>query len=332
MTEAQPLLTIAIATLDRPQLLAQVLDSCAAQRVEDSLVEILVVLDGASEGSRVAFDQFEFHLRQLGRHLTARLIEPWSQPHGLAATRNVCADEAAGRWIRFQDDDDVLDPYASAAMLAGHSQYGKHTALLGYTGVAPHIFELPLMHYLDRGGGELFSYQAAEENRQLGFQWFWGGRTSVETELVQKLRFDESLLFGAEDIEFAFRASTERNLRVLYSKSVRSYMVRALNLDGFVGRNYQQGKSARYVARKHPGTMLERWAFDSHLYCQWDGDAGAVLSQAAKRCRRLELTLDFFQQGVGPVEAVRQVLNSAYRETFGLARAMGFLGHDLPPL
>src|SRR5262249_20780182 len=157
--------------------------SCAAQRIDDSLVEIVVVLDGACERSRAVFDQFEFGLRQLGRGLAVRLIEDWRESRGLAAARNACAGEARGRWVRLQDDDDVLDPYASAAMLAAHSRHGDQVAILGFTGLALHICGLPLMHYLASEGGELFSYHTAIENQLLGFDWFWGGRTSVETEL-----------------------------------------------------------------------------------------------------------------------------------------------------
>jgi glycosyltransferase involved in cell wall biosynthesis len=316
--------------------LAQVLESCIGQRVDDSLIEILIVLDGIDDESRVAFDQFQFRLREIGRPLCTRLVQPWDQSHGLASARNVCADEARGRWIRFQDDDDVLDPYACAWMLAEHARYDRQTAILGYTGVVPQLYELPLMHYLFSEGLEMFCYRLAEHNQRLGFDWFWGGRTSVETDLVRKTRFDEGFdvnnRFATEDIEFAFRASIERNLSVVYSTSVRSYMIRALDLDSFLKRCYRQGISARYAAEKHPGTPLELWALHANLYSQWEGDGCAVLSQAAKRCRRLEVAVDLCQQGIGRVEAVRETLSSAYRESFGLARAVGFLGHALPSL
>jgi hypothetical protein len=274
--------------------------------------------------------------------MAARIVQPWSDSRGLAAARNVCADEAAGVLIRFQDDDDAMDPYASTAMLRTHARYGLSTAILGFTGVAPNLRELPLMEYLFSDGLDMFSYRLATDQQRLGFDCFWGGRTSVATNLCRRFRFDENLRFGSEDVEFAFRASINGDLSVVYDESVRSYMIRAIDLDTFVNRCYRQGVSARYAAVKHPGTPLELWALNSHLYSAWDGDASTALVRALKRCRRLEFAMDlgkqgiaqvasnYARQGIGYLDGVRRALGLAYRETFGLARAVGFLGLELP--
>jgi glycosyltransferase involved in cell wall biosynthesis len=326
-----PELTIAIATRDRPELLADVLRSCAGQRLDGRLFEILVVCDGESDGTDVVCQAFSRTVAELRPDLVFRVVEPWREGRGLAAARNVCAAEARGRYIRFQDDDDVVDPYAADALLNAHYGLGPAAAVLGYTGIAAHLLDLPIMRYLGCVGGEMFNYRDVPDG-PLGFDWFWGGRTSVASRLARSVGFDEELKFGAEDIEFAFRAAQTDGLSVTYAPSVRSSMIRPLDMASFTRRCHRQGQAARYVAAKYPHSALEQWAVVSHAYTSWTGDGGLAFGRAFQRCRRLELMLDFFRQtGVVSV-AKRRLLDAAYRETFGLAKALGFAGTDQVPV
>ncbi len=324
----RPELTIAIATRERPDLLMDVLRSIAVQRLEDSFFEILVVPDGYSDGTLETCERFERELRELRNGLSFRVVQPWQESHGLAAARNACAAEARGRFIRFQDDDDVIDPYAVDAMLNAHFQYGEGVAVLGYTGFAAHILHQPIMRYLAYEGGEMFNYKAVSDG-PLNFDWFWGGRTSVATAVAQAVGFDEQLKFS-EDIEFAYRANLETGLSVRFSSSVRGYMIRAVDLDSFVRRSYRQGQEARYAATKHPRSRLEDWAIASHTYTSWSGDAAEVFLRTSERCRRLEIALDFYQRVDVDYRSLRQSLHDAYRETFGLTRALGYAQVAIP--
>jgi glycosyltransferase involved in cell wall biosynthesis len=322
-----PELTIAIATRDRPQLLTDVLRSCAQQHLEDAFFEILVVPDGDTEGTKAACESFADELAQSRQRLSFRIVEPWSEPHGLAAARNVCADEARGRFVRFQDDDDILEPYAAEAMLSAHFEMGLRTAVLGYTGIANHLFGEPIMRYLFEDGGELFNYRHVPTG-PLGFDWFWGGRTSVATDVARSVRFDENLRFGAEDIEFAYRARLQMGLNVRYVPVVRSFMIRCVDLESFALRCHRQGQAARYVATKHPGTALEKWAEESHAYLS-SGDGQRAFSLAYDRCRKLELSVQYHVQSGENSQERTRILSQAYFETFGLARSLGFAGSEI---
>jgi glycosyltransferase involved in cell wall biosynthesis len=325
----RPELTIAIASRDRPQLLIDVLRSIAGQRLDAYFFEVVVVLDGEDEGSVAACEEIARDLADVRKGLAFRVVTPWAQSRGLAAARNVCATEARGRFVRFQDDDDVLDPYAADAMVNAHFTWGPAVAVLGHTGIASHLLELPIMRYLAEDGGELFDYPALPKG-PLDFNSFWGGRISVAANTVRAVRFDEELKFGAEDIEFAFRARQQLGLSVRYDARVRSVMIRSVDLEAFTRRCYQQGRSARYVATKHPRSLLEEWAIDSHAYIAWTGDAGDAFDAAFRRCRKLESAVDYRIRAGAVSEELVRILAASYRETFGMARALGFAEQPLP--
>ena len=324
-----PELTIAIASRDRPELLAEVLRSCAGQRLDGRLFEILVVCDGESAGDR--------------RRLPGLLPDGGRDPAGPGRPGGRKPGGRVGDWPRpatsvptrpgagtsgFQDDDDVVDPYAADALLNAHYGLGPAAAVLGHTGNRRAPLELPIMLYLGCEGGEMFNYRQVPKG-PLGFDWFWGGRTSVVSTLARSVRFDEELQFGAEDIEFAFRAAQSDGLTVTYAPSVRSSMIRPLDIASFTRRCHRQGEAARYVATKYPHTALEEWAVVSHAYTSWTGDPGVTFGRAFARCRRMELVIDFYRQTAGVSVAKRRLLDAAYRETFGLAKALGFAGTAL---
>ena len=151
----------------------------------------------------------------------------------------------------------------------------------------------------------------------------------MATALARTIGFDENLRFGAEDIEFAFRARQEAGLSVRYVPLVRSFMIRAVDLPSFARRCCRQGQAARYAATKHPGSRLEEWALTSHAYTSWNGDGPEAFDRAFHRCRKLELTLDFATQISTRADEQRRILDAAYKETFGLARALGFEGVEI---
>ncbi len=94
-----PLVSIIIPTHDRPQMLAEAVDSALAQTFRDC--EIIIVLNGASaETSAMA--------RRLAEHRAIRVVE--MEDSTLAASRNFGLTFAGGEWIAFLDDDDIWLP------------------------------------------------------------------------------------------------------------------------------------------------------------------------------------------------------------------------------
>lgn len=97
-----PLISVIVRTMNRPQLLAEALQSIADQSVKD--IETVVVCDGGEDVTSV-LDSFRGLIQKIKyiRHEYSR---------GRAAAANTGLKNASGTWIAFLDDDDLLEPKA----------------------------------------------------------------------------------------------------------------------------------------------------------------------------------------------------------------------------
>jgi GT2 family glycosyltransferase len=93
----RPLVSILIRTVDRPLWLREALTSCAQQTYDP--LEVVVVEDGP-ERSREVIDAFRDRLNIRYQASGARV--------GRARAGNIALAAAAGEWMNFLDDDDVL--------------------------------------------------------------------------------------------------------------------------------------------------------------------------------------------------------------------------------
>jgi glycosyltransferase involved in cell wall biosynthesis len=112
--------SVVIPTKDRATMLLQALRSAVKQRSVD--VEVVVVDDGSADGSRQAVMALADSRVRLMRH---------SVPRGVAAARNTGAEEAAGAWLAFLDDDDLWAPEKLARQLTAAVSAGAAWAYAG---------------------------------------------------------------------------------------------------------------------------------------------------------------------------------------------------------
>ncbi len=98
--ENLPLVTIIVRTKNRPMLLVEALQSIAKQTYPK--IEIIVVNDGGSDVSEI--------VERLKNNIIAKQLIQLPKSKGRSGAANEGLKRAAGIWIGFLDDDDLLEP------------------------------------------------------------------------------------------------------------------------------------------------------------------------------------------------------------------------------
>jgi Glycosyl transferase family 2 len=93
-----PLISIVLATRDRPELLTRAMASVIAQRYPSW--ELVVVDDGSGDGTKAV----------IAEQGDSRIAFVEGPRRGLGAARNVGLDRARGDVVGYLDDDNVMDP------------------------------------------------------------------------------------------------------------------------------------------------------------------------------------------------------------------------------
>lgn len=241
-------LNIAIASRSRSNLLERVFDALMPKLPES--VAVTLVIDGKDDLETLALastihdrysDVFEY-----------KVIEK----SGLAIARNTLIDLCQSKYIRFQDDDDVLNVEMVERILKYHQQ-NPRTALLTNTKISSECSN-PFMQYITGIGGQLFGYEKISQGF-VGFTSFWGGRISLPVENIGINRFDPRLKFGSEDIDFGLRW-TQNGGKIFYDEEIFATQIRSLNLTEMLERAFQQGRSQAYLVENREHIEITNWA------------------------------------------------------------------------
>lgn len=119
---SNPLVSIIVCTHNRADMLGQTMETIFAQEYRP--VEVLVLDDGSTDNTE-----------QLVRGFGDGIRYHWKKKSCIAGTRTVACKLAAGEYIAFQDDDDLMPPdritrlyealqdYPSAVLAAGDWEY-----------------------------------------------------------------------------------------------------------------------------------------------------------------------------------------------------------------
>lgn len=121
MNEPAPAVTVVVPTFNRRASLARLITALAAQDFPPDRMEVLVVDDGSTDGTRA-------WIRGATPPFQLRFIE---QAHaGPGAARNRGVSEGRGKLIVFVDDDVVPDPGLISAHVAAHGT-ASDTVVIG---------------------------------------------------------------------------------------------------------------------------------------------------------------------------------------------------------
>ena len=214
-----PRISVLIATYDRPDLLRECVASFAAQTVDPSDFEVVVVDDGSRD---VDVDDA---LRAVAANL--QLVTLRIDHAGRSAAKNHAVMLARAPLVLFFDDDDRAAPDYLERHLAAHERNpGDGVAILGHTDWAPELERSPLMHYITDVDRLMFSYGRLSDGQQLDWRGFWEGRISCKRALLIRHGLHDQRLAYSIDVEMGWRLSPA-GLRVVYDSSARAASWRA---------------------------------------------------------------------------------------------------------
>lgn len=123
--ENLPLVTVIVRTKNRPALLAEALQSVAAQTYPN--IEIVVVNDGGEDVSEI--------IRPFDTSGVAIVPLRFSESVGRSKAANAGLEKAAGEYIAFLDDDDWLEPEHIRQLLALLENQPDDDCIAAYSGV-----------------------------------------------------------------------------------------------------------------------------------------------------------------------------------------------------
>jgi glycosyltransferase involved in cell wall biosynthesis len=238
---AGPEISVVVPTYNRSQLLGRCLESLDHQTVAAQEYEVIVVVDGSTDGTLELLATIE------PRYALTVLETPRS---GASAARNAGAARAAGRVILFLDDDEEADTGLISAHLNIHR---TRTGVICFGAITRRVPD----------GADRFARLAA----QVGNEWmgelpsrpvtYWdccGGNMSLERSAFQRSGGFATDLARLEDTELAYRLSG-MGLETVFVADAVAFELRTRGWRSFLADAELGGRIAIDLYRRHPPTI-----------------------------------------------------------------------------
>lgn len=310
-----PKISVILTTFNRVNLLEKVLDSFIKQTIPSCDYELIVLDDGST-------DQTSEKVSEYVGHIPLKYVYQWNA--GLAAAKNHGLALAASELVLFLDDDDSIESNFLEEHINAHIAFpSREVAILGFTHLDRSIDIDPLMRFVTEDGGYLFNYKHAKEGVDLGFDWFWGGRTSVKKSfLLESGGFNPVFQFGCEDIELGYRLQ-KRGLKVRYWPKATNIMLRKIGYEAFCERLRRQGRSQFVFSRLHRDRAIQDWCEMPRYYAEWgdiEPQLPALVESASKLNEWASIVSDV---GAKLDPEAKELLFNAYHRSFAGCKLQG---------
>jgi GT2 family glycosyltransferase len=236
---------VCIPTYNRRDRILRLLRALDEQTVDHDRFEVIVTVDGSTDGTQTALANFEpsYALRWV------------AQPNGGAsAARNVAAHLACNEVIIFLDDDHIPVPGLVAAHL-DEQERGGDVVVQGCYPLAPGY---------DRQGAAL-AYELARtrtlparDHRGGSSSMLWGGNFSVRTQTFRRVGgFDENFrAWGSEDTDFGLRLAALSIPLIVSEVAVTQHQMQ-VGYGAFRQQSFSAGRAVVRLSRKHGRSLTE---------------------------------------------------------------------------
>jgi GT2 family glycosyltransferase len=272
-----PLISVVIATYERPELLAECLERFSEQTLQVADYEIVVIDDGSGDDA----------VAGVLSEMESRLPLTWVRIEhaGRSAAKNLGVLLARGELILFFDDDDWPSPELLNEHVSAHQAHpSEEIAILGRTDWAPDLSITPLMRHVTEVDRLLFSYDSFEPGERIDWRGFWEGRVSSKRSLHLRRGLHDQRLDYSIDIEMAWRLA-RYGLQVIYEPKALSFMARAVDFEAFCQRHEAKGRAAAAISALHDDPEIREYTQVDGASERWDEARpgyGALVSRIAR--------------------------------------------------
>jgi GT2 family glycosyltransferase len=242
-----PRVSVVVPTHQRRASLERVLRSLGGQSLPPDEYEVIVAIDGSTDGTRELVDAMRtpFALRSI-----------WKPRGGRASACNAGWRIATGALVVFLDDD----MEATHEFLAAHLDVHAPDPSLGGVGAVPIATDgsaNPVTRYVaDRFNAHLRNLAAP--GYVFGLRDFYSGNFSVAREILERIGgFDESfVVYGNEDLDLSLRLRAA-GVRLVFSSAAVARQHYEKDFPALASDNLEKGRSAAQLARKHPASFAD---------------------------------------------------------------------------
>ena len=244
---ARPAFSVLIPTRQRRASLASALRCLERQTVELSRIEVIVAVDGSTDG-------------------TEQMLSSWVAPYrlqqvalagaGRSAAVNAALARARGDVVLILDDD--MEP--APGLLAGHGRALERAGRAGVLGAAP-LEMRPNAGLAERYVAERFNRHlrklAASPDDVEPADFYSGNFAIRRPDLVAAGGFDaEYVAYGNEDRDLAVRL-TSSGVRLVFEPRASAVQRYAKSAAQLVDDHFAKGRTAVLFRTRHPGPFAE---------------------------------------------------------------------------
>jgi glycosyltransferase involved in cell wall biosynthesis len=245
MSAPVPRISLVIPTYERRASIRRLLIALTAQSLPRSEYEVIVAIDGSTDGTLEEVERFADVLP---------VRAAWRPNHGRAAARNAGIALSRGEILAFLDDD--MEPRESflEAHLAAH-EVGARRAVLGAVPVIIDDHSPPPATFI-RAKFERHDAKLSQPGYRIGFRDFYSGNFSISKQLLLEIGvFDEGFdAYGNEDGELGLRL-LRAGVELVYSRDATAAQHYEKDFAALAQDNIEKGKTAVLTVSRHPETF-----------------------------------------------------------------------------
>ena len=240
-------ISVVVPTHQRRERVLRMLRAFGRQTFPPDRFEVVVSIDGSTDGTREALDAFAS---------THALRVLWHPKRSRAAARNAAIRASVGELTVLLDDD--MEP--APEFLAAHWRAHEERARLGVLGPVPIAVEptvAPAVRYIAaKFNGHLANL--AKPDYVLRLTDFYSGNFSIRRDVLCEVGgFDEAFqLYGNEDLELSFRLA-RAGVRIVYDPAAIAVQSNDKDFAALAQDSIAEGRTAVLFALKHPDAFSQ---------------------------------------------------------------------------